>query len=110
MAKLSRSQLSSIKKQIKDKSDDETNKDNKKDKNNLKNVKKQIKDLKKQGVIKDIKPVFKIQASVGDLVTFNIGKEEILGIIVKSLDNDYFLVSSNRGVKEVYAKSIRKFE
>ena len=107
MAKLSRSQLSRIKKQMQDNSVENSNKDNKK---NKKSLKQKVKSLKAKGEIIDTKSVFIMKADIGDLVSYKERSEELLGIIVKVIDENWALVSTNKGTRQVNIRLIRKIE
>ena len=90
MAKLSRSQLSRSKKQMQDNSVENSNKD--------------------KGEIIDTKSVFIMKADIGDLVSYKERSEELLGIIVKVIDENWALVSTNKGTRQVNIRLIRKIE
>lgn len=111
MAKLSRSQLSSVKNKIREKEKLSNTKESvlKKSKNKkaLNNVKGKVKNLKSSGQLKVPKPTLISNVGKGDIVTYPFGKERKMGLVVEE-GEEYMKVITPNGPKTFNKKSLRK--
>jgi uncharacterized protein YjgD (DUF1641 family) len=109
MPKLSKSQLSHIKEQVQKNKKPDDNKKSVPQKKQMRTIKKHVRNMKDQGLIKSNKQVLKINAEIGDLVTFKSGHGTLMGLIVDNHNgSDFYTVLTKSGPHKVYVKSIRK--